>query len=94
MTVFRRFSSFVALRKALGKSRPVSHADRQKDTLLTLRQAHASALPALHTRHNVLQKYSPALLQERRAILERWLRGVMLDRRWGGAIVMREWLLQ
>lgn len=108
INALRRFSSFVTLRKQLADECPVrillapSHV-RRRDSHLTpnllslpapTKQEYRSHLPSLPPRRaGLLQKYAARYLEERRKALQRWLEIVMLDRRWGGAKALREWVV-
>ncbi len=74
----KRFSSFVNLHRALAHEWP----------------QHAKWLPKLPTRTTgLLSKYDARYLEKRRTALQRWLDAVMLDRVWGTAEALREWVL-
>ncbi|PWN40029.1 hypothetical protein IE81DRAFT_325961, partial [Ceraceosorus guamensis] len=78
LTIFRRFSAFVALRSQLIEALP----------------QHAQALPSLPSRGSgILHKYGAQHLEERRVGLQHWLTAVLLDSMWGNVEAAREWCI-
>lgn len=78
VTVHTRYSEFVALAARLAAEAP----------------AHAAALPALPPRHAGLwHRYHPQFLARRRRALQAWLQHTLLDVRWGGTAVYKDYVL-
>lgn len=95
ISILRRFSSFVNLRKALMiECGPSTSARTNKSASTAGAASTVGTVPPLPPRRTgLLQKYAANHLEKRRRALQRWLGMVMLDPTWGASRSLRQWVV-